>query len=251
MNQAITVRNLTKYFPMARQRAHTLRSALTRVALSPFQRTLEGRCALHDVCFDVAQGDCVALIGHNGAGKSVLLRLLSGVTRPTSGEAWLYGSVGSVLDIGVGFNRELTGEENVFLQGAILGIKKSELVRKFHEIEAFAGIGDLMEQPLKSYSNGTLVRLAFAVAMQLEPEILLMDEVLAVADEEFLRSCIRKLSDLKREGRTILLASHDMSLLQELCNRALWFEQGRLVADGPLAEIAARYHEHHSTQPCR
>src|SRR5262249_17238591 len=148
------------------------------------------RWALHDVSFEIEPGECVGLIGHNGAGKSVLLRILSSVTRPTSGEADLHGSVGAVLDVGVGFNRELTGRENIFLQGAILGIKKRDLSKKFDAIVELSGMHDFLEEPIKTYSNGMLVRLAFSVAAQLEPEILLMDEVLAVADEDFIRICI-------------------------------------------------------------
>jgi lipopolysaccharide transport system ATP-binding protein len=252
MSKAIAVRNLSKCFPANRGQAHALRAALQQAALMPLtggmSRTTpvrELRWALNDITFEITRGESVALVGRNGAGKSVLLRLLSRVIRPTSGEADLYGNVGAMLDIGVGFDRELTGRENVFLQGAILGIRKRELGLKYDEIVAFSGIGDLMEQPLKSFSNGTQVRLAFAIAVQLEPEILLMDEVLAVADEEFVGSCVRKLTDLKAEGRTILLASHDMTLLSRLCSRALWFEQGKLVCDGPMAEVATRYHAHH------
>ena len=257
MNNAITVRNLSKCFPVNRGQANALRAALERAALMPLTRVAGRdtpvqpfRWALNDISFDVPRGECVAIVGHNGAGKSVLLRVLSRVIRPTCGEADLYGSVGAMLDIGVGFNRDLTGRENVYLQGAILGIKKRDLELKFQEIVTFSGIGDLIEQPLKSFSNGTQVRLAFAIAVQLEPEILLMDEVLAVADEEFVGSCVRKLNHLKREGRTILLASHDISLLSQLCTRALWFEQGKLICDGPMAEIATRYHaHHHGTEP--
>lgn len=255
MNPAICVRNLHKCFPANRGQAHALRAALERAALAPL-RSLgnnapadQFRWALHDITFNIDQGECVALIGHNGAGKSLLLRVLSRITRPTRGEADLFGTVGSILDIGVGFNREFTGRENVFLMGAILGIRKLDLVRKFDEIIEFAGIGDVLEQPLKSYSNGTLVRLAFAIAIQMKPEILLMDEVLAVADEEFVTVCLRKLADLKRAGRTILLASHDMTLLGKVCTRALWFEHGRLIGDGSMAEIAARYHARRAPAP--
>ena len=261
MPPAICARNLYKCFPANRGQAHALRAALERAALASFTRSPGDsppaehiRWALHDISFDIDQGECVALIGHNGAGKSLLLRVLSRITRPTRGEADLFGTVGSVLDIGVGFNRDFTGRENVFLMGAILGIKKCEIVQNFDEIVEFSGIGDVLDQPLKSYSNGTHVRLAFAIAIQMKPEILLMDEVLAVADEEFIRICIRKLDHLKREGRTILLASHDMALLRQLCTRALWFEHGRLVGDGPLAEIAGKYHTPlHGTSltPCR
>ncbi len=252
MDRAIAVRNLSKCFPNSRGQANALRAALEQAALKPLTRRTSGdapvkqlRWALNDISFEIPRGECVALVGHNGAGKSVLLRVLARVIRPTCGEADLQGSVGAMLDIGVGFNRDLTGRENVFLQGAILGIRKRDLERKFQEIADFSGIGDLMEQPLKSFSNGTQVRLAFAIAVQLEPEILLMDEVLAVADEEFIGTCVRKLTDFKREGRTILLASHDMTLLNQLCSRALWFEQGKLICDGPMAEISTRYHAHH------
>jgi lipopolysaccharide transport system ATP-binding protein len=252
MTVAISARQLYKRFA-ARRYSHGLRASFENRARSTLTRPStngharpdnEKRWALHDVSFQVAPGECVALIGHNGAGKSVLLRVLARVTRPTSGEADLYGRVGAVLDVGVGFHRDLTGRENVFLQGAILGIKKRDLAKKFDAIVALSGMQDYLEEPLKTYSNGMQVRLAFAVAAQLEPEILLMDEVLAVADEDFIRVCVQKLDELKREGRTILLASHDLSLLSQVCTRALWMERGRLLGDGPIQEIAAQYHAH-------
>lgn len=250
MAPAICARNLYKCFPANRGQAHALRAALEQAALAPLRSSGNStaaehfRWALDDVSFTIDNGECVAVIGHNGAGKSLLLRVLSLITRPTRGEADLFGTVGSLLDIGVGFNREFTGRENVFLMGAILGINKSEIVRNFDEIVEFSGLGEVLGQPLKSYSNGTQVRLAFAIAMQMKPEILLMDEVLAVADEEFVNVCVQKLSDLKREGRTILLASHDMVLLGKVCTRALWFEHGRLIGDGPMTKIAKSYHSH-------
>lgn len=250
---AIAVREVYKQFSQKRT-YHALRGAVERAALAPLRRSPNGkdagarggeiRWALQALSFEVARGECVGLIGHNGAGKSVLLRVLSRVTRPTHGEAILYGNVGAVLDVGVGFNRELTGRENIYLQGAILGITKRELARKFDSIVALSGMEDFLEEPLKTYSNGMQVRLAFAVAAQLEPEILLMDEVLAVADEEFIRVCIEKLRELRNEGRTILLASHDISLLSQVCTRALWLERGCLVADGAMNEIAQAYHAH-------
>lgn len=207
------------------------------------------RWALCDVSFQVERGECVALIGHNGAGKSVLLRVLSRVTRPTAGEAFLYGRVGAVLDVGVGFNRELTGLENIFLQGAILGIKKKDLATKLDAIVELSGMADFLQEPLKTYSNGMMVRLAFSVAAQLEPEILLMDEVLAVADEDFIQVCVARLRELKAEGRTIVLASHDLSLLEQVCDRALWLESGRLAGDGPIETVAQEYHMHSKTRP--
>ncbi len=252
MTLAIVARNLSKRFPPRRGYAQGLRAQIERVARAPLTRVWNGnghapsnddvRWALREVSFEIARGECVGLIGHNGAGKSVLLRVLARVTRPTFGEADLYGSVGAVLDAGVGFNRELTGRENIFLQGAILGIKKRELARHFDAIVAFSGMEDFLEQPLKSYSNGMQVRLAFAVAAHLEPEIILMDEVLAVADEDFIRACVQKLGELKREGRTILLASHDLALLSQVCSRALWLERGRVIGDGAMEAMAEQYH---------
>jgi lipopolysaccharide transport system ATP-binding protein len=253
MSVAISARNVSKLFARQRQ-SHPLRGLIERAATGPLQRFPDGkaspvlpgeaRWALQDVSFEIARGECVALIGHNGAGKSVLLRILSRVTRPTRGEAVLRGRVGAVLDAGVGFHRELTGRENIFLQGAILGLTHKELARRFDSIVELSGMRDFLQDPLKTYSSGMQVRLAFAVAAQLEPEILLMDEVLAVADEDFVRVCVDKLNELKRAGRTILLASHDLGMLSQLCARALCLERGRIVGDGPMAEIAERYHAH-------
>lgn len=256
MTMAISARHVYKRFTQRRQ-AHALRGVIDRAARAPLMRSANGngkgphdpRWALHDVSFEIERGGCVGLIGHNGAGKSVLLRILSGVTRPTQGEADLHGTVGAVLDVGVGFNRELTGRENIFLQGAILGIKKQDLAKKFDAIVALSGMQDFLEEPIKTYSNGMLVRLAFAVAAQLEPEILLMDEVLAVADEDFIRVCIAKLGELKREGRTIILASHDLSLLSQVCDLALWLERGELIGYGPMQDLAIDYHEHVAQSP--
>ena len=252
MLYAISARGLTKQF--ARKRPHYgLHAAIEKSLPLPRKRAektlsllpqqVSDGWALKDVSFEIARGECVALMGHNGAGKSVLLRILARVTRPNAGEAELRGRVGAVLDVGVGFNRELNGRENIFLQGAILGIRRSELVKKLDAIVELSGMQDFLEYPLKTYSNGMQVRLAFAVAAQLEPEILLMDEVLAVADQEFINACVRRLDELKAEGRTILLASHDTALLERVCTRALWLEHGKLVGDGPIQEIVQAYHE--------
>lgn len=249
MTIAIAARGLSKQFT-AKYSRNGLRKSVDRVMLAPwhnhpaFQPLLESRdrWALRDVSFEIAHGECVALVGHNGAGKSVLLRLLARITRPNCGEAELHGRVGAVLDVGIGFNRELTGRENIFLQGAVLGIRKQDLAKKLDAIVALSGMQDFLQYPLKTYSNGMQVRLAFAVAAQLEPEILLMDEVLAVADQEFINVCVDKLEELKREGRTILLASHDTALLERVCTRALWLEQGRLVRDGPIHAVLEKYH---------
>jgi ABC-type polysaccharide/polyol phosphate transport system ATPase subunit len=256
MTTAISARHVYKRFVQKRQ-VHALHGIINRMFLAPVTRkasanghgSKEKRYALQDITFDVPRGDCVGLIGHNGAGKSVLLRILSNVTRPTTGEADLYGSVGAVLDVGVGFNRELTGLENIFLQGAILGIQKRDLAKKLDAIIELSGMQDFLDQPLKTYSNGMQVRVAFAVAAQLEPDILLMDEVLAVADEDFIRVCVDKLNELKQDGRTIILASHDLALLSQVCNRALWLERGKLVGYGDMADIAEKYRAHVLAQP--
>jgi len=244
MSVAISARGVGKYFPGSRMRTHVVYALFERFRRGGPGAGEEGRWALRDVSFEIEQGECVALIGPNGAGKSVLLRVLARITRPTLGEADLRGGIGAVLDVGVGFNRELTGRENIFLQGAILGIRKRDLARKLDAIIEFSGMGEFIEQPLKSYSNGMQLRLAFSVAAHLDPDLLLLDEVLAVADEDFLAASIRKLGDLRREGRTILMASHDVHLLAQVCSRALWLEHGRVVGDGAVSEIAERYHAH-------
>jgi lipopolysaccharide transport system ATP-binding protein len=247
MSTAIVARHLSKTFTPKRA-VHALRGSIERALWAPVRRDASARnagserWALRDVSFEIAHGECVALIGHNGAGKSVLLRVLARITRPNAGEAVLYGRVGAVLDVGVGFNRELTGRENIFLQGAILGIRKHDLAKKLDAIVALSGMEEFLEEPLKAYSSGMQVRLAFAIAAQLEPEILLMDEVLAVADADFIRVSLQKLQELKREGRTILLASHDLSLLSQVCARALLLERGCLVGDGAVEDILREYH---------
>ena len=245
----ISARALSKVFPQHKGHGHALRESIEPTLRLPFH--LWGRTqsessnqklwALHDVSFVVQPGECIGLIGHNGAGKSVLLRVLARVTRPTRGEADLIGRVSAVLEVGVGFNRELSGRENIFLQGAILGMRRREIQNKFDEIVAFSGMETFLEAPLKTYSNGMLVRTAFAIAAHLEPDILLMDEVLAVADADFQRVCVAKIRALAQAGRTILLVSHDLDLLAQTCPRALWLERGGLVEDGAFAQVAAGY----------
>jgi lipopolysaccharide transport system ATP-binding protein len=247
---AIVARGLSKRFTRQRAQGHALRQTIERAAFSPLTRSRNGDgasrngalWALRDVSFEIKHGECVALIGHNGAGKSLLLRILARITRPTYGEADLYGRVGAVLDVGVGFNRELSARENIFLQGAILGIKRQELARRYDAIVAFSEMEEFLEEPLKRFSNGMQVRLAFAIATQLEPEILLIDEVLAVADEDFILSSVKKLVELREQGRTILLASHDLSMLSQVCTRAVWLERGHVAGDGPMEGVASQYH---------
>lgn len=197
--------------------------------------------ALHDVSFSVNEGEVLGIIGRNGAGKSSLLKILSKVTSPTKGKITLCGRVASLLEVGTGFHPELTGRENVFLNGAILGMTKREISSKFDEIVAFSGVEKYIDTPVKRYSSGMYVRLAFAVAAHLEPEILIVDEVLAVGDAEFQRKCIGKMKDVAVEGRTVLFVSHNMEAVKNLCNRALLLEHGSIVAQGSPAEVVDYY----------
>jgi len=197
--------------------------------------------ALRDVSFAVDQGEAVGIIGRNGAGKSTLLKVLSRITEPTEGRAVIRGRVGSLLEVGTGFHPELTGRENIFLNGAILGMSREETRRQFDGIVTFAEVEDFLDTPVKRYSSGMYLRLAFAVAAHLEPEILLVDEVLAVGDAAFQKRCIGKMSEVTEGGRTVLFVSHNMAAIQRLCGRALWIDHGRLAATGPTDDIIARY----------
>jgi homopolymeric O-antigen transport system ATP-binding protein len=197
--------------------------------------------ALRDVSFEVPEGEVLGIIGHNGAGKSTLLRLLTRITTPTAGRAEIRGRVGSLLEVGTGFHAELTGRENVFLNGAILGMKRREITRKLPAIVDFAGIEKFMDTPVKRYSSGMYVRLAFSVAAHLEPEILLVDEVLAVGDAEFQRRCLGRMEDLSESGRTVLFVSHNMQAIAQLCSRVLLLESGSVVREGPSEEVVAHY----------
>lgn len=197
--------------------------------------------AVKDVSFQIKAGEVVGIIGRNGAGKSTLLKILSGITDPTDGYADIYGRVGSLLEVGTGFHPELTGRENVFLNGAILGMRKAEIERKFDEIVAFAEIDKFIDTPVKHYSSGMYVRLAFSVAAHLEPEILLVDEVLAVGDISFQRKCLGKMDDVAQAGRTVVFVSHNMGLLQSLCQRGIFLHQGGVDTDGTITEAIDAY----------
>jgi lipopolysaccharide transport system ATP-binding protein len=197
--------------------------------------------ALKDVSFEIREGEVVGIIGRNGAGKSTLLKILSRITEPTEGHAMICGRVGSLLEVGTGFHQELSGRENLYLNGAILGMKKADIDRKFDEIVAFAEIEKFIDTPVKHYSSGMYVRLAFAVAAHLEPDILIVDEVLAVGDASFQRKCLGKMGEVAGSGRTVLFVSHNMAAISRLCTRALWLDQGRLRAAGDVEEMIARY----------
>jgi lipopolysaccharide transport system ATP-binding protein len=197
--------------------------------------------ALREVGFEIQAGEVVGIIGRNGAGKSTLLKILSRITEPTTGSVDLYGRVGSLLEVGTGFHPELTGRENVYLNGAILGMKRAEIRRKFDEIVAFAEVEKFLDTPIRHYSSGMYMRLAFAVAAHLEPEILLVDEVLAVGDASFQRKCLNKMEDVGSHGRTVLFVSHNMPAVTRLCKRVILLDGGQVVCDGPAAEVAALY----------
>jgi lipopolysaccharide transport system ATP-binding protein len=197
--------------------------------------------ALRDLSFEVPAGQAVGVIGRNGAGKSTLLKILAGVTTPTIGEAKVWGTLGSLLEVGTGFHPELTGRENVFLNGAILGMRRAEVARRFDEIVAFSGIELFIDTPAKHYSSGMFMRLAFAVAAHLDCQTLVVDEVLAVGDGEFQRASLRKMEQAGQQGRTVIFVSHDMGAVTRLCTRVLLLDGGRLVADGPAGEVVHRY----------
>ncbi len=197
--------------------------------------------ALKDINFEVEEGETVGLIGNNGAGKSTLLKILSRIIKPTSGEAILRGRTGSLLEVGTGFHRELSGRENIFLNGAILGMKRSEIEAKYDEIVAFSEMEEFLETPIKHYSSGMFTRLAFAVAAHLEPEILMVDEVLAVGDLAFQRKCLSKMRDVNKKGRTIIFVSHNMQAVTRLCKRAIWIKDGEIAKDGEANDVVSFY----------
>ena len=222
-----------------------LRHALSRVAksaVSAFKRNkVEKFWALKDVSLEVREGEVLGLIGRNGAGKTTLLKILSRIAQPTRGWEEIHGRVGSLLEVGTGFHPELTGRENTFLSGAILGMRKSEIGRKFDEIVAFAELEKFIDTPVKHYSSGMYVRLAFAVAAHLEPEILLVDEVLAVGDIRFQKKCLGKMGDVARGGRTVVLVTHQMNQIRRLCHRVMWIDGGQVCQSGPAHEVVSAY----------
>lgn len=225
----------------------TLRDAIGRAAKAPFRRLRAHRepasqiWSLKDVSFDIERGQTVGLVGLNGAGKTTLLKVLARITEPTEGTAEIHGRVGSLLEAGAGFHPELTGRENVYLNGAILGMRRREISARFDEMIAFAGVEGFVDTPVKRYSTGMYVRLAFSVAVHLEPDILFVDEVLAVGDAEFQRKCFAKMQEVALGQRTIVFVSHNMSAIRRICDRGLLLERGKLVADGPIDEVLDRY----------
>jgi lipopolysaccharide transport system ATP-binding protein len=250
-DSAITIENLGKKYTIGHQRAGDgLRHAIEGAMRAPLawlrsrrQRNLQqvDFWALKDVSFQIKQGEVVGIIGRNGAGKSTLLKILSRITVPTEGRICIDGRIASLLEVGTGFHQELTGRENIFLNGAILGMTRAEIVRKFDEIVEFSEIEEFLDTPVKRYSSGMYVRLAFAVAAHLEPEILIVDEVLAVGDAAFQKKCIGKMGSFARSGRTVLFVSHNMEAVRSLCQRCVWLKDGRLHKDGEVDEIVEAY----------
>ncbi len=248
-NQAISLQNISKVYRIdpttGGVASRTLQEDLVRVVKSPLRFAAPSKkqevWALDDVSFDVNEGEVIGLIGRNGAGKSTLLKILSRITEPTSGYADLNGRVGALLEVGTGFHTELTGRENIYLSGAILGMRRSEINRKFDQIVEFSGVSQYIETPIKRYSSGMAVRLAFAVAAHLEPEILLVDEVLAVGDAAFQKKSLGKMSEVAESGRTIIFVSHNMGAIKNLCTRAVLLDDGRVLADGDVDGVVQEY----------
>ena len=244
--QVISAEKLSKRYVLGSRQPYSFREMITGM----FDRGDEKRVlwALRDVSFSVDEGETLGLIGHNGAGKSTLLKIFSRITKPTSGTASIRGRVGSLLEVGTGFHSELSGRENIYLNGAILGMKRAEIEKKFDEIVAFSEIEAFLDTPVKHYSTGMYMRLAFSVAAHLDPEVLIVDEVLAVGDVGFQRKCLRKMRDVGESGRTVIFVSHDMQSITRLCRRVIWLKDGELRSDGEAKHVVGEYlHEQSRT----
>ncbi|MBA3633084.1 MAG: ATP-binding cassette domain-containing protein [Acidobacteria bacterium] len=240
--KVIKVENLSKVYYLGSTKHNSLRDALVSFVRKPYSRSEKDKLlALQDVSFEVGDGETLGIIGNNGAGKSTLLKILSRITKPTSGTAELHGRVGSLLEVGTGFHNELSGRENIFLNGAILGMNRVEIEKRFDEIVAFAEIEKFLDTPVKHYSSGMYMRLAFSIAAHLEPEILIVDEVLAVGDVAFQKKCLNKMRDVSQSGRTILFVSHDMSAITRICNRAIALSDGKIVGEGLATDVVREY----------
>lgn len=246
---AIRAENLSKQYRIGGKQAgyRTFREAILNSMTAPIRwmrgerKSYETFWALDDVSFEIKQGEAVGIIGRNGAGKSTLLKILSRITKPTKGRVDLYGRVASLLEVGTGFHSELSGRDNIYLNGAILGMSRKEIDRKFDEIVDFSGVEKFLDTPVKHYSSGMYVRLAFAVAAHLEPEILIVDEVLAVGDAEFQKKCLGKMEDVAKQGRTVLFVSHNMGAIENLCNNVIVLNKGQIVNSGKTSDMINYY----------
>jgi len=259
-NVAISVEGLGKRYRIGAGPSEpygNIRESLVRAAGAPLRRLRGGASgggatrdawALKDVSFEVKHGEAVGIIGRNGAGKSTLLKVLSRITEPTTGQAVVHGRVGSLLEVGTGFHPELSGRENIYLNGAVMGMSRADIKRRFDEIVDFAGVETYLDTPVKRYSSGMYMRLAFAVAAHLEPEVLVVDEVLAVGDSEFQKKCLGKMSQVARQGRTVLFVSHNMASILSLCQSGILLQQGHVVHDGDVRDIVSAYFDR-TTEP--
>src|SRR5882757_5547386 len=251
MSQAIAVEKISKKFVLgALQRDTMLRERLISLLRAPFRRSSASPnvlWALRDVSFRVDTGEVVGIIGRNGAGKSTLLKVLSKITYPTSGRVKVRGRVASLLEVGTGFHEELTGRENIFLNGSILGMKQREVEAKLDQIIEFAGVQRFIDTPIKRYSSGMRLRLGFAVAAHLDPDVLIVDEVLAVGDAGFQKKCIKAMEGLRSSGRTVLFVSHNMAAVENLCSRSIWIDAGAVRLDGPVHDVIKAYMESYAT----
>ena len=239
LQQSISVKGIGKKYSIGKSRRGTLRETLSGLFVN--KGSTEEFWALQNIDFEVGAGEAVGIIGRNGAGKSTLLKILSRITVPTTGRFEIHGRVSSLLEVGTGFHPELTGRENIFLNGTLLGMTRNEIRSKFDEIVAFSGVEKFLDTPVKHYSSGMYVRLAFSVAAHLEPEILIIDEVLAVGDAEFQRRCLGKMQDVTSQGRTVLFVSHNMTAVSRLCDKALVIDSGALKYEGPVEDAVQFY----------
>ena len=237
MTNAIEVRNLTKVFRLHHERNQSLKSAIMRGRISRFEEFT----AVNDVSFDVQEGSTFGLIGSNGSGKSTLLKCLAKIYAPNKGSIKYSGRMAALLEVGSGFHHELSGKENIYLNGSILGMSKKEIDRKYDQIVDFSGVEQFIDQPVKNYSSGMYVRLGFSVAISVEPDILVADEVLAVGDEAFQRKCMDKFREFKKSGRTVVLVSHSMDAIKEMCDHAAWLEKGNLKVVGESSSVVTDY----------
>lgn len=246
MKPIIEINNLSKKYPIIHDKApyRTFRETIMNRLRHPFAKTKthETFWALKDINLTINRGEIIGIIGKNGAGKSTLLKILSGITKPSEGKIKLYGRVSSLLEVGTGFHPELTGRENIFLNGVILGMTRKEVAKKFNEIVAFAGVEQFLDTPVKHYSSGMYVRLAFAIAAHLEPDILIIDEVLAVGDIEFQKKCLGKMEEVSKEqGRTVIFVSHNMGIIQKLCSKTILISNGEISAQGNTRDVIEKY----------
>lgn len=238
---AIKVSNISKRYTIGAQKDGSLRGTLAGLVKGKSEKNTQEFWALKDVSFEIKRGDVVGIIGRNGAGKSTLLKILSQITKPSSGKIEINGRIASLLEVGTGFHPELTGRENIYLNGTILGMTRKEVKEKFDEIVEFSGVQKFIDTPVKHYSSGMYVRLAFAVAAHLEPEILIIDEVLAVGDAEFQKKCLGKMKEVAGKGRTVLFVSHNLSAVASLCNRGMVMTNGELIFNGPIGKAMSAY----------